>query len=380
MAANYDYKNFSRTPMPFWVRLLLLVMIVIAALLLAARLYLPHFVQSYANETLDRNPNYDGSIGEVDIRLLAGAYRINDIELRLAGSPESSPPLFRAEGWDFSMQWSELWRGKLVAETEIDQPEVHLRMDQLDRQTEDVDAIWQEQVQELFPFELNRLRINDGVLHFRNPTATPELNISLTGLTLEANNLTNVETEGRPLPATVDAWALVENQAPLQMTMRLAPLALSPTFTLNARLDTLRLRLLNDYFAEYAKLSVEAGTLTLVSEIAAANDRFQGYITPALVNLEVTSVEDAGLLQEIWGALARGLTTLLENPNEEQVATRVPFRGTIENPEVGIWALIINLLQNAFVQAIQPGFEGIIGLQEVIQLQRGEGETIDPAD
>ncbi len=373
-----DTKKYTGSRASQATKIIVVVLLVVATVLIALRLYLPHYIQDYANRTLDKNPDYDGHVGAVSLQILRGAYQIENIELRRAEAPESEAPLFAAQAFDIRMEWRALFKGKLVVELVLDRPEVNLRIDQIEKQTDDVDVIWQEQVRELFPFELNRFTIREGTLHFLDPTTTPPLDIRITSMNLEATNLTNVEGENDPLPSTVIARALVEDQAPLNLDMRVNALALTPTFTLKAALDTLRLNLLNDYFEQFAKLKVEEGKLTIVTEIAVAENRFQGYVTPAIENLNVTPREDPGILERIWGAVASGLTRILENPEEEQVATRIPFRGSIENPEVGVWALVINLLQNAFIQAIQPEFEGIIGLQEVIQLQRGKPETIEP--
>src|SRR6185503_7633847 len=50
------------------------VFLVLAVLLVAARIALPHFVRDYVIRTLDQSPLYDGRIGDVSIHLWRGAY------------------------------------------------------------------------------------------------------------------------------------------------------------------------------------------------------------------------------------------------------------------------------------------------------------------
>ena len=52
------------------------------------------------------------------------------------------------------------------------------------------------------------------------------------------------------------------------------------------------------------------------------------------------------------------MTSLLKNDDNKQVATRAPFAGNFANNDVDIWTTIVNLLRNAFVQAIRGGLEG----------------------
>ena len=57
------------------------VLLGLIVLLCIARLMLPSFVQKYVNRTLDSNEMYSGTIGQVEIHLLRGAYSIRDIKL-----------------------------------------------------------------------------------------------------------------------------------------------------------------------------------------------------------------------------------------------------------------------------------------------------------
>jgi hypothetical protein len=49
--------------------------------LIGLRIALPHIVRKYVNKKLDEMPEYDGRIGDVDIRLWRGAYSIQGIEI-----------------------------------------------------------------------------------------------------------------------------------------------------------------------------------------------------------------------------------------------------------------------------------------------------------
>src|SRR5438552_14901605 len=54
---------------------------VLAVLLVALRLALPHFVKNYVNRTLSEIPGYRGRVGDIDIALWRGAYTIHGLDL-----------------------------------------------------------------------------------------------------------------------------------------------------------------------------------------------------------------------------------------------------------------------------------------------------------
>ena len=63
------------------------------------------------------------------------------------------------------------------------------------------------------------------------------------------------------------------------------------------------------------------------------------------------------LWQKMYEGLVGGVAKLLENKPREEVATKVPVEGNLENPKTSTWETVVNLIQNAFFKAILPGFE-----------------------
>ncbi len=62
---------------------------------------------------------------------------------------------------------------------------------------------------------------------------------------------------------------------------------------------------------------------------------------------------------------------MLENPDAEQVAARIPFSGTLEDPETNLFATIASVMRNAFVSAFARSLEGSITLRDVKKNVRG---------
>ena len=77
-------------------------MAAVAILLAAIRLALPYVVRDYVNRSLNRAHDYSGRIGDINMRLWRGGYRIQQIKiLRKAG--DVTAPLFSARRWIFPL-------------------------------------------------------------------------------------------------------------------------------------------------------------------------------------------------------------------------------------------------------------------------------------
>jgi hypothetical protein len=115
------------------------------------------------------------------------------------------------------------------------------------------------------------------------------------------------------------------------------------------------------------KVDAEMGVFSMYSELAAAEGRFEGYVRPILQDPQFASAsdEDEGPFRKAWEGLVNLAAKILENKQEDQVATQIPLRGEIENPEAGILAAIVNLARNAFVAAFSRSLDGSISLRDV---------------
>jgi hypothetical protein len=72
--------------------------------------------------------------------------------------------------------------------------------------------------------------------------------------------------------------------------------------------------------------------------------------------------EDENFGRKVWESIVQVAAKILENPDKERVATRIPIKGRFDKAEPDVWAAIGGLLRNAFIQALVPGIEGSVGL------------------
>ena len=121
-------------------RAILPALVVLVVLVVAARLALPWWLQRYVNRTIDRSPEYDGRVGEIEVQLLRGAYSIHD--LKIVKTTHRVPvPFFEGKRVDFSMQWDALWKGALRGEMTMIEPKLNF----VDGETEEEDQTGENQ-------------------------------------------------------------------------------------------------------------------------------------------------------------------------------------------------------------------------------------------
>lgn len=168
--------------------------------------------------------------------------------------------------------------------------------------------------------------------------------------------------------------------AKARLDMELEPLAVEPTFDMDAELTGLELTAINDFLKAYARVNAEGGTFSLFTEMAAEKGRFKGYVKPILKNVRIFSPgkkDEGGILETAWEALVAGVENILENKPKDQLASQVPLSGRFSDPSAGIWASVWSLLRNGFVRALRPNLSHEVDFGDVTG---GKKQGITPAE
>jgi len=335
--------------------------------LVGIRAALPRVILHYANETLDKIPEYRGHIGDVDLALFRGAYQIENVRLDKV-SGESRTPFFSAEAIDLSVEWMALFHGALVGEIELRKPKVNFVIAASKRASQTgIDSSWQDRIQDLFPLQINRFAIRGGEIHFADLTRVPRFDIHLDHIETLATGLKSRPVQGDVLPARLETTATAMDHASLQINMRINPLARYPTFDMDAQLVDLKLATLNDFLKAYAKIDVEKGAFSVFAELAAKEGFFKGYVKPLAKDVKIFSPEEkdeGGFLASTWEALVAGVESVFENQEKRQVATQIPLAGKWSDPGAGIWTSVGFLLRNAFIRALSPNISHSIQFKD----------------
>jgi Domain of Unknown Function (DUF748) len=338
--------------------------ITLVVFLAGVRLCLPFAVETYVNGQLNKARDYAGRIGQVDLQLWRGQYRIHAIEIfkRMNGG---RTPFFAASRLDLSIEWRELFHGAVVGQATMLNPRLNFE----ETQTGENES-WETMLGSLFPFKLNRMEITEGEIHFRSPHSDPPVDIFLRDVSVTATNLSNSREIKDELPAGVIAHGSTVGGGGLNIRLRLNPVQQAPTYQVTAELTNVTLTALNDFFKAYGKFDVDSGVFAMYASVASKEGNYDGYLKVFFEHLRVfewEKVRKKNALEIFWQAIVGATTTVLKNQFKDQLATKVPVSGTYQDRSVGVWRAVGTLLRNAFIRGLLPKLDDTVTVQQVEQ-------------
>lgn len=335
-----------------------IVLSTVLIILIGVRLWLPSLVLKEVNQQLQNIEGYDGTVRDIDLSLIAGAYTLYDVELNKTGG-KIPVPFFSAERIQLSVEWASLWKGEVVGEIEVLRPILNYVKGPTAASTQTkIDNDWIDVVDKLMPLRINRLEIHEGEIHYRDFHSQPKIDLPMKDVSIKATNLSNVNREQKLLPSTVEARAVVF-EGNVNLNMALNPLQRVPAFDLNAELTTINLVNLNPFLRAYGNFDVQKGQFSLYAEAATRDNHIRGYAKPILKDIQVASwkKEEGGLPQRVWETVVGAFSFVLKNQTQDQLATQVNFEGNLQKPDISLWEVIAEILHNAFIRALMPSLE-----------------------
>jgi hypothetical protein len=344
------------------------IIVIILVVVVAFRLTLPYFVTRYVNNVLNDLEGYRGQIYDVDIHLIRGAYQIDSLKIfKIDGNKEI--PFIDVPLMDLSVEWESLFQGKLVGEVHFEDPDLNFIAGKKEKgkgesggeqSGEDVD--WTVPIKRLMPLKINRLTIADGKIMFYDFTTKPQVDLSLTNVQLEAQNLNNARKHKDMLPSTVKAQATSIGNGQLTIDMKINVLKQIPDLDLNLKFERVNMTSLNDFFDAYAHIDVEKGSFNLYSEVAVLDGKVSGYVKPLFNDLKVIDLkkDKDKPLELMWESFVGLVAEVFENQSKDQFATRVPLQGKISEVKSPFWPTLWNIFRNAFIQAFDRNTDNTI--------------------
>jgi hypothetical protein len=357
---------------------------VVVAVLVIARIALPIWTERFINEQLAALEGYDGRVEDVDFALWRGGFGIDDLRL-VRTTADLQTPFFDCDRIDVTVEWRSLMRGRLTAEGKAVRPVLNLVQAKTKEESQmGTETRWPTQLANYYPFEVNTFQIVDGTITFRAPGIQTEDALTAEHVNAMVSNLRNVNDANTEAFARFETSGQVLGKSPVKISGSLDPLAQQPTFDVNMTLEKVQLAELNPWLREFLKADAQAGTFQLYLELAAAEGAFKGYAKPLMQDVDMYGTQEKNdpLLRKIWEGIVEFAANVVENEEEDQVAARIPFTGTINNPQTSIWQTIASVLRNAFVSAFARSLEGSISIRDVRENLSGinEGSGIQSSD
>ncbi|WP_194778289.1 DUF748 domain-containing protein [Pararhodonellum marinum] len=338
-----------------------IILISILVVLVVIRLILPAIAKHQINKQLANIEGYHGSINDLSMSLYKGAFNIGELVIYEEASEDPETPIIRLPILDFSLDWRALMKGKLVSEIHMDSMEVNLTVLKEEEKEKEPRLHFAEQLQELNPIQINKLSIANAKIAYLDPTADPQVDVYFDNFNLNAENLSNVEDEEKALPGYVQINSNAMGEGKMDMEMHVNILKEIPEFDLNLAFEDIDLVKFNNFMEAYANLELKSGTLSVFSEALVENGEITGYVKPVIEDFDVNQeAEDKNLPERVYGAVVDFFGKVLENPKEEQIASRVELSGHVENIENNPWQAVFGLLRNAFIEAYTKEIENSI--------------------
>ncbi|WP_417549360.1 DUF748 domain-containing protein [Methylophaga sp.] len=335
----------------------LIIVVLMLVALIILRMQLPSIVKDYLNGKLADMDDYQGQIADVDIHLWRGAYSVDQLEITKKDQP--SVPFFKAEMIDTSVSWASLLKGRVVADVDLIDAEIHLVDEETEDNTPDTESTWRQSVQEIIPLQIEQLNIENGEIHFHNFTSDPQVHLVFYQLDGEITNLSNADRSDGLEYANFDVQGQVLDSASARLNGRLDPLGDFHNFELQLKITGINLTKLNEVSEAYGNFNFKSGNGDFVMELQAEDAQLTGYAKPVMDNVEIFDLEkdlEDGVFSAVWQAIVGAFGQIFRNEPRDRIATQIEIRGNLDDPDVSAWQAFLAIIQNAFVNAFESDF------------------------
>jgi hypothetical protein len=346
-------------------RLVLWILFIIVIILVALRLYLPYFLIDYVEKQINKIPEYHVKIHDLDVSLWHGSYTIIDLQLWRI-TKHVPVPFFASQTIDLSVQWAALLHGSFVAKIVFNTPTINFVIDQKNKNDQlSIDDQWVSIVKTLFPLNFNSITATNGNIYFRSYTGNPPFNVYLRNAQLQIDNIQQIANKNNLLPSNFNFTADTMKQGTVAFKGKFNPFNKTPTFKLDGTLKSLDLSQLKGFMKHFTSVDMQSGTFSLYGEAAAADNEITGYAKPFIKDLKIAPGKNSSPLEVIWDGVASVAATILKNPKQDTIATKINLKGNINDPNTSIRSIIGYMIRHAFIQALLPQVDHNIKMQDI---------------
>jgi hypothetical protein len=204
---------------------------------------------------------------------------------------------------------------------------------------------------------VQELNIRKSRLDFKNQDSDPPYVLFIKDSNIKVQDLSNHAEHG-PSRLDIDGKFMGSGATRIYGTFMAG--AGGPEFTTSIEIRNTDLTALNPLMRAHGRIDVAQGYLTVYSQISVKDSRISGYIKPLFSDVKIYSYEkdkNKNVLQQTKSLLVGAAAYILKNRKTQKVATRVNLSGDLKNPNVSTWQAFVEVVRNAFVQAILPGFD-----------------------
>jgi hypothetical protein len=343
-------------------RIFRIILFSLFGLLIIGRLMLPTLVKNYVNKVLSNMDGYTGSIDDIDIWIIRGAYVIKDLKLDKING-KIPVPFITAKTIDLSIEWRALFKGAVKGKAIFNEAYLNFVAgpDKSSSQT-GAETDWTAELKKLLPIQINRFEIHNSKISYLDFHSKPKVDVHINSFNLIATNLSNLDNPDDKLPSVLNAEGITMGHGKLFITGNMNVLKEIPDAAIKLKLTDLDLPALNNLFKAYGKFEFEKGTFSVFSELSLDNSHVLGYVKPIMVKMNVKNwqEEKGNALQKLWVVIVGVTFDVFKNHPKDQFATKVPIEGDLNNIKPGIINALINIIHNGFIKAYDSSFDNTV--------------------
>jgi Domain of Unknown Function (DUF748) len=192
---------------------------------------------------------------------------------------------------------------------------------------------------------------------YTDKTKDPAYRIFMTDTDIALNNLSNHEQQGA---ADLALDGKFMGSGDTKVIGDFLASRRGAAFNMNFAIEHTELTSMNDILRAYGRFDVAAGQFSVFSQISVKDGELNGYVKPMFAGLVVYDYrkdKNTPLVHQAKELFIGGASHLFRNSRTQQVATEVNLSGKLSSPGVSTWQAIGQILHNAFITAILPGFD-----------------------
>ncbi len=202
-----------------------------------------------------------------------------------------------------------------------------------------------------------RGKITNSEIGFVSKDTEPGYRVFLAQMDMTIEDFSNRFDTGT---AKVDLAGRFMGNGKLTATGVFRPQKPLPDFDLKVKIVNTPLKSMNNVLRAHAGADVSSGIFSFFTEMKVQRGKVEGYVKPFFKNVEVydpAQDKDKGFFKQVYEGLLDGIVTMFKNKPRDEVATETEVKGPLDDPRASTWDILFNLVKNAFLQAIVPGFK-----------------------
>ncbi len=223
---------------------------------------------------------------------------------------------------------------------------------------------------------MRELDIRDSRLAFENEASDPPYTLFINGANIRLENLGNHQVHG---PARLHLTGEFMGSGSAKVDGTFLASGEGPEFAMNVAILNTDIRALNPLLRAHGRFDVAQGQFTVYAQLGVKDRRITGYVKPMFSNLQVYDYDkdkNKGLLHQTKEMVIGAAAHVFKNSQTKKVATQVDLSGTLKDPNISSWQTFVEIVRNAFIKAILPGFDREVQTASV--QGRANNGTSDP--